>query len=71
MTITIDNPNTNKVKAVFLKAHLRMLSVGMKNSQFSGKDILTAASQISGKKYKRGAYKDALKDMQSVIDAAQ
>jgi hypothetical protein len=62
MTTYIDGPN-NRIGAIFIKAHLKMLALGMKNSQYSGLAILKKASAITGKPYKRGQYEAALKDI--------
>ena len=32
----IDNTTDDKTQAIFLKAHLRLLNVGLKNSKMSG-----------------------------------
>ena len=62
------NPSDPKVQAVFLKGHLKLLSVGMKNSRMSGKDILNAATKITGNKYKRGQYTLALEDLERIAN---
>jgi hypothetical protein len=63
------NPLDKKVQAVFLKGHLKLLSVGLKNSKMSGKDILNAATRITGNTYKRGQYILALKDLERFTNA--
>lgn len=60
-----------RVQAVFLKAHLKLMSVGLKNSQISGKQMLEKASAITGKKYKRGEYAVARKDLTDWLEANQ
>lgn len=71
MTTYIDGPNV-AISAIFLKAHLKMLSVGMTNSRYSGIAILKKASAITGKPYKRGQYEIALNDLINFIkDTAQ
>jgi hypothetical protein len=66
MTTYIDGPDRASI-ALFLKAHLKMLSVGMTNSRFSGLDILKKASALTGKTYKRGQYDAALKDITALV----
>jgi hypothetical protein len=46
-----------------------LLSVGLKNSKMSGKDILNAATRITGNTYKRGQYTLALKDLERFTNA--
>ena len=71
MTTYIDGPNL-VITAIFLKAHLKMLALGMKNSRYSGTTILKATSGITGKPYKRGQYQLALNDLVTFIkDTAQ
>jgi len=67
-TIIPSEVEHNRLAAVFLKPHLKLLSVGMKNSQFSARQLLDKATAITGKKYKRGQYDLAVQDLQSVID---
>jgi len=50
-TIVPAEVGLKRVQAVFLKAHLLLMSAGMKHSQ------------ISGKTYKRGQYGVARKDL--------
>jgi hypothetical protein len=64
---TIENPGRAKVQAIFLRAHLRLLAAGMKNSQLSGTQILAKAGQITGNTYKRGQYEQALADLTTYI----
>lgn len=66
MTTYIDGPNL-VITAIFLKAHLKMLDAGMKNSQYSGLTILKKTSAITGKPYKRAQYKAALDDLINFI----
>ena len=54
--------------AIFLKGHLKLMSVGMKNSQISGSQMLAKATAITGTKYKRGQYGKAVDDLQTLID---
>lgn len=66
---TITNPGESKVQAIFLKGHLKLLSLGMKNSRFTGRQMLDKAEAITGKTYKRGQYDVAVQDLQALIDA--
>lgn len=66
---TIQNPGDPRVQAIFLRAHLRLLAAGLKNSRLSGTEILRRASAITGQLYKRGQYKQALADLQTIIDS--
>jgi len=54
--------------AVMLRGHLKMLDAGMRNSQFSGTKILAKATELTGKKYKRGQYKAAIADLNQLIE---
>jgi hypothetical protein len=47
------NPKRRAVKAMFIKSHLRMMSVGMKHSSLTMTEVLKQASMITDKKYKR------------------
>lgn len=64
----IENPGRPEVQAAFLKAHLKLMSLGMKNSRMSGTEMLVKASRITGNKYKRGQYVQAVADLQKIID---
>jgi len=63
----ITNTDDAVLLAIFLKAHLRLFSVGMKHSRMSGKDVLSKASAVTGVAYKRGQYDLALKDITAFI----
>ena len=54
--------------AVMLRGHLKMLDAGMKNSRLSGTKILAKATELTGKKYKRGQYKIAIADLNNLIE---
>ena len=60
------NPQDPKFQAIILKGHLILLDGGMKNSRMSGKQILEAASRLTGAKYKRGQYEQALADLATI-----
>ena len=66
MVVNMLNPLDKKVQAVFLKGHLKLMSLGMKHSKMSGKDILNAAAKITGNQYKRGQYTLALEDLERI-----
>lgn len=57
--------------AIFLKGYLKLMSAGMKNSAFSGTEMLAKATRITGTKYKRGQYVKAADDLQTLIDFFQ
>ena len=63
----IDNTPDDKTQAIFLNAHLRLLNVGLKNSKMSATKILSLASKITNKNYKRGQYTQAINDLNNVI----
>ena len=64
---TITNTDDAVFLAILLKAHLKLLSVGMKHSRMSGKDVLAKASAVTGVAYKRGQYALALADLNTFI----
>lgn len=66
---TITNPADKRVQAVFFKGHLKLMSLGMKNSTMTGRQMLDKAEAITGKTYKRGQYDVAVQDLQALIDA--
>jgi len=65
MLLVLDQP---KIAAVFLRAHLKMLEAGMKNSRLSGTQILAKASEVTGRSYKRGQYQKAIDDLNLIIN---
>ena len=48
---TKTDPTSNRVQAVFLKAHIKMLCMGMKNSQLSQRQILSKITALTGNPY--------------------
>lgn len=73
-TIVIDMKDKGArmmLQTIAVKAHLKMLSIGMKNSRMTGTQVLSMAASITGKAYKRGQYATALSDVQAIIDAAK
>ena len=67
--ITIDCPPNTGAIAAFLKAHLRLMQAGMKHSRLSGNKLLSMATTLTGKPYKRSQYGAAITDLQAIIDA--
>lgn len=67
---TIENPARPEVQAAFIKSHLKLMAIGMKNSRFSKTDMLAKASAITGKKYSTRKIGDAIADLQKIVDAA-
>lgn len=68
----ITNTMSNRVQAIFLKGHLRLLAVGLQPPRGIRKgDVLKKASAITGKDYKRTAYMDAASDLQSFLDSCK
>jgi hypothetical protein len=57
-----------RLGAALLRGHLKMLDAGMKNSRMSGTKILAKASELTGKKYKRGQYSIAIADLNNLIE---
>ena len=60
--------DARRLQAALLRGHHKMLDVGMKNSRMSGTKILAKASELTGKKYKRGQYKIAIADLNNLIE---
>ena len=68
----ITNTTSNRLQAIFLKGHLRLLAWGMQPSRGIRKgDILKKASAITGVEYKRTAYLDAANDLQEYLDTCK
>jgi len=63
----IEDPSAQRMMAAFLRAHLKLLAAGMKNSRFSGTQILAKASKVTGRAYKRGQYNLAINDLNNII----
>tara|TARA_R110002096_G_scaffold77922_1_gene183793 strand:+ start:1637 stop:1852 length:216 start_codon:yes stop_codon:yes gene_type:complete len=66
--IYIDNPSSPHVQAIFLKGALRLMSVGLSHSRMTKTEALTIATTLTGNKYKRGQYVEAIQDLQTIID---
>jgi hypothetical protein len=71
-TIVIENPSDPIIQAIFLKPHLRLMSLGMTHSRLRQSDVLAAATALTGKPYKRGkpGLEAALNDVIEMINAA-
>jgi hypothetical protein len=65
ITTVVLPPNMGAIRA-FLKAHLKMMSLGMKNSRLSGRHLLEQVSLHTGKTYKRGQYDLAIRDLEAL-----
>lgn len=63
----IENPARPEIQLVFLRAHLRLLAVGMKNSRLSGTELLRKVSAITGRAYRRGEYQIAIEDCNQIL----
>jgi len=65
MTYTITDTASDRVQAVFLKAHCRVLTIpGMKPPRgLTKRMILDKASRITGVSYKRGDFGKAADDL--------
>jgi len=60
---TITDPASPLVQAIFLTMHLRVMQKGLKHSRYSGIQMLAKASELTGRKYKRGQYQLAIDDL--------
>lgn len=68
--VTIVNPAERGPQAAFLKAHLKLMKLGMKNSQTTSTQMLAKASALTGNTYKRGQYDAAIADLQAIVNEA-
>lgn len=59
----------DRVQAAFLRAHLRLLRVGMKNSKLTRRQILEKVTAITAKKYRNSSdgVDDALEDIKEIL----
>jgi len=65
---TLHTLRDNRVQAIFLRAHLRLISVGMTPPRGMTKgDILRKAGSVTGTAYKRGEYAKAVADLTAFI----
>lgn len=65
---TITDPDSNRIQAVFLKGHLKLQSKGLKARGVSQKSLFEKTTAITGKKYKRGQFEEAIADLQKILD---
>lgn len=52
-----------RFQAIVIRGHLRLHLQGLKHSRMSGKQLLSAATSITGQIYKQGQYEQALNDI--------
>lgn len=70
MAYVIENPGRPEVQAIFVKAALKMVRIGLKPARHLTKTRLMAkAGEISGVKYKRNEIDKAIEDMDAIIKA--
>lgn len=67
--MTVD-PMSPRVQLVLLKAHVTLMSKGMRHSRISPTKMLSLVSAITGKRYKRGAFAAALADINHLLETA-
>lgn len=69
---TVTNPDDARVRAIFLRLHLKMHlklgAKGLKNSRMSGTTLLGKVSALTGRKYKRGQYQLAIEDLNNLTE---
>ena len=68
---TIENPAQSRVQAIFLKGHLKLQSKGLKARGVTQKMLFEKTSAITGKKYKRTQFEEAIADLQNIIDGEE
>lgn len=59
--------DSDKFGLIVLRGHLKLLAVGLKNSRFSGTEILAKVTAITGTSYKRGQYRLAIEEINRLI----
>lgn len=50
-----------------LRGHLNLMSKGMRHSRLTPTKALSAASAVTGKKYKRGDFASAIADINQLV----
>lgn len=70
-TIIPEEHGKDRIQAVFLKSHLGMMALGMRNSRMTGTQLLRKASDITGKHYRRGQYAIAKQDIAKWLEDNQ
>ena len=68
---TIENPARPEVQAAFIKSHLKLMRLGMKNSGITKTQMLAKAAAVTGKSYKVSQIDTAIADLQALVDAAK
>ena len=67
---TLRNPDRPFLQLICVRsALLLMAKTGMRNSRYSGKELLAIASKHTGVPYKRGQYLKAAADLTIIRDA--
>lgn len=65
----INNPADQRIQALFIRLHVKMMAKGMSHSKLTRTRALELASQITGKTYKRGQHAIAAADLDEWIAA--
>ena len=68
---TITNPRDKRVQAIFLKGHCKLRAAGMNARGTTAAQCKAMAENVTGKKYKRGAWDEMVTDLQAIIDAGK
>lgn len=59
---------TDLEQAIYVRAHCRVMAVGMHHSRISKTRMLEIAGNITGKSYKRGQHAQAAEDLTAYIE---
>lgn len=66
---TITDTRSDRLAAIFLKGHCKLVAAGMQPPRGVRKgDLLKKAGAITGKVYKRGQHAQAAADLKAFID---
>jgi hypothetical protein len=65
--VETSDPVRDRLILAMLRGHLQLLALGMRNSQLSGSAILAKAMFYTKKAYKRGAYAEAITDINEIL----
>lgn len=57
-----------EIYLIILRANLSLMSKGMRHSRISYTKMLSLASAITGKKYKRGGFDAAISDINQLLE---
>ncbi len=60
--------NILRYQAATIRAHCRLMSIGMNNSKVTRTRMLEVAGKITGKIYKRGQHAQAAEDITEVLN---